>query len=295
MVTGLKYLGKTSRNNPYKYSGSGVFWKNHINKHGHDIETDILLATEDEQELIETGIFFSKLFNVVESDEWANLKPETGDGGWIKHSKQTREQIRHVKIEKYGTNYMDMLVSEKANSKRTNTCLERYGVENTALSEEIREKQISTCLEKYGATSPFGSEQIRQKARDTIFERYGVHHAAAIPSSKEKIKKSWELRKNSPTYTKTKCINDGINCIRIPINQTIPIGWKLGVLRSSRIWINNGIIETTVDPGETLVPGWKHGRTKKKFVNNGIETLLIGATDNIPEGYMLGRTAFNKK
>lgn len=78
--TGLKYLGKTKQN-PTKYKGSGKRWKNHIKVHGNDVTTKILLATEDEVEIRETGLFFSKIWNVVESQDWANLKPETGDGG----------------------------------------------------------------------------------------------------------------------------------------------------------------------------------------------------------------------
>ena len=72
LVSGLKYLGKTEKD-PYIYKGSGVRWKNHIRKHGYDVRTDILLMTDDYDELVETGLFFSKLFNVVESKEWANL------------------------------------------------------------------------------------------------------------------------------------------------------------------------------------------------------------------------------
>ena len=80
--TGLKYLGKTKSKDPFKYKGSGKRWVNHIRKHGYDVTTEILLATENEEELKETGIFFSNIFNVVESKNWANLKIEQADGGW---------------------------------------------------------------------------------------------------------------------------------------------------------------------------------------------------------------------
>jgi len=80
--TGLKYLGKTTSKDPHKYSGSGKYWKRHLKKHGSDYTTEILLSTENEKEIKETGLFFSKLWNVVKSSEWANLKEESGDGGW---------------------------------------------------------------------------------------------------------------------------------------------------------------------------------------------------------------------
>jgi hypothetical protein len=78
--TGLKYLGKTTKIDPHKYTGSGKRWLAHLNKHGYDYSTEILLATESPDELKETGIFFSNLWNIVESKDWANFMPEKGDG-----------------------------------------------------------------------------------------------------------------------------------------------------------------------------------------------------------------------
>lgn len=79
--TGLKYLGKTEQKDPHLYSGSGKYWKLHLRKHGYDYTTQILLATEDKSELKETGLFFSRLWDIAQSNEWANLQEEKGDGG----------------------------------------------------------------------------------------------------------------------------------------------------------------------------------------------------------------------
>lgn len=79
-ITGLKYLGKTVQD-PFKYKGSGTVWLRHITKHGYDVTTEILLETDDKNLLKETGIFYSKLWNIVESKNWANLMMEQGDGG----------------------------------------------------------------------------------------------------------------------------------------------------------------------------------------------------------------------
>lgn len=79
VITGLKYLGFTSKN-PFQYKGSGKYWRRHLRKYGENISTEILLVTESFIEMKQTGLFFSKLWNVVESEEWANLKEESGDG-----------------------------------------------------------------------------------------------------------------------------------------------------------------------------------------------------------------------
>lgn len=95
-ATGMKYLGITKRD-PFKYKGSGKYWQRHLKKHGYDVSTSILLVTEDKQEIRDTGLFFSNLFNVVDSEEWANLVPEEGEGGHnLKHTKRTPEWNRKV-------------------------------------------------------------------------------------------------------------------------------------------------------------------------------------------------------
>jgi hypothetical protein len=78
--TGLRYFGKT-KNNPYTYKGSGTYWKRHLKTHGNNVETTWVHAYEDEETLIKEALFFSKVYNIVESDEWANLNPENGLDG----------------------------------------------------------------------------------------------------------------------------------------------------------------------------------------------------------------------
>lgn len=78
--TGLKYLGKTV-NDPHKYKGSGTHWIRHLKKHGEQHHTKILFKTNNKELLKKMAIYFSKLWSVSESKEWANIVPEQGDGG----------------------------------------------------------------------------------------------------------------------------------------------------------------------------------------------------------------------
>ena len=99
-TTGLKYLGKTTAKNPHKYKGSGHYWKHHIKKHGYDVTTEILKECETKEEFIKWGKYYSELWDVVNSDEWANLKPEEGDGGTgcpgYKHTPEMLEYLSHI-------------------------------------------------------------------------------------------------------------------------------------------------------------------------------------------------------
>ena len=111
--TGLKYLGITNKKNPHKYKGSGKRWLKHLNKHGCDYNTQILLVTEDREELAETGIFFSKLWNITENKtEWANLKYESGyDGGQL-GSAQHSEIMKRSNKERFENGTHHFLTEE---------------------------------------------------------------------------------------------------------------------------------------------------------------------------------------
>lgn len=102
-VTGLKYLGMT-RKDPCQYSGSGKYWKQHLRKHGINLTTDILLKTDNEIEFKETAMFFSNLWDVEESAEWANCKPEEGQG----NSSETSRKLALKRLEEGTHNFQGL-------------------------------------------------------------------------------------------------------------------------------------------------------------------------------------------
>lgn len=85
-ITGLKYLCKKVTDSDTKaisYKGSGTRWNNHLKVHGKQINTDILAKYELEkvEEFSKLCLEYSSKFNIVVSDEWANLIEETGKPG----------------------------------------------------------------------------------------------------------------------------------------------------------------------------------------------------------------------
>ena len=90
--TGRKYLGKTVQD-PYKYRGSGIHWDRHLKKHGNDVTTEVLFQTEDEEEFKGVGLYYSKLWNIVESDDFLNFTNEEGQGGYTSYTAERNEKI----------------------------------------------------------------------------------------------------------------------------------------------------------------------------------------------------------
>jgi hypothetical protein len=79
-VTGLKYLGQTGKKDPYKYKGSGLVWERHIKKYGYDVTTEIIGIFENKNDLRKVSLEISEREDIVNSPNWANLQPESGDG-----------------------------------------------------------------------------------------------------------------------------------------------------------------------------------------------------------------------
>ena len=75
--TGLKYFGKTIKD-PETYNGSGIYWTNHLAQHGNDVSTIWKQLFTDKEELTKFALDYSVKNNIVESNEYANLKPEDG-------------------------------------------------------------------------------------------------------------------------------------------------------------------------------------------------------------------------
>ena len=113
--TGLKYLGKTISKDPYAYPGSGVYWTRHLEIHGNSVETEILRECQSESELKQWGEYYSNLWNVAESNDWANLIEESGPGGrWSEESKKKLSNTKKQELSK--------LTAEEKRTRMINSC-----------------------------------------------------------------------------------------------------------------------------------------------------------------------------
>lgn len=153
--TGLKYLGKTIQD-PYVYKGSGTRWRNHLRKHGNDVSTEILFQSEDAEEIEKFSSSYSEKFNIVESKDFANLKPETGEGGFehINNNPEMRKKVSKIssdwcKKNKFGGNMTQYLTED---SKRRMSWKGKHHTEETKkkISENRKGRGIGKENSQYG-------------------------------------------------------------------------------------------------------------------------------------------------
>lgn len=137
-ITMLKYFGKTTRD-PYSYNGSGKYWKRHISKYGLDISTLYVHRFEDSEECKKFALEFSETNNIVESTEWANLKPENGsDGG--DNSKFIDYTKTHSSIK--GKTYEEIYGNDRGTDLRKQRALSNSRTKRgVPMSEEQKQKR----------------------------------------------------------------------------------------------------------------------------------------------------------
>lgn len=116
-VTGLKYLCKTEQKNWEKYSGSGIYWKSHLKKHGTNFSTILLFETDDKCLFKQIALEYSVKYNIVSSEEWANFCPETGDGGPTMTGKKRPDAVansRQMGLKNKGRKLPQVSISNKS-------------------------------------------------------------------------------------------------------------------------------------------------------------------------------------
>ena len=80
-ITGKLYFGKTIKD-PIKYKGSGIYWTRHNKNYGFEnVETLWYCLYTDKESIVEAAKTFSKIWNIVQSEDWLNLVEEDGIGG----------------------------------------------------------------------------------------------------------------------------------------------------------------------------------------------------------------------
>lgn len=193
--TGLNYLCQTTNKNPHKYKGSGKYWKLHLNVHGSDVDTHIIMKCYTKAALREWGLYYSKLWSVVKSKKWANMMPEAGDGAdphFMKmkradvnsgyHKDNFKNAMRDGQIKRWkDTNYRNNVTSNVSKS-----------VKELWTKKEYQEKNCS----RYLVTNPEGkSFEILNLNEFCRQNNLGLGNMWAVSVGKRNSHKGWKCYK----------------------------------------------------------------------------------------------------
>jgi hypothetical protein len=160
-ITGLKYLCKTKKD-PFKYHGSGVDWKSHLNKYGYSHITEIIKICETNEELSFWGRYYSKIWNIVNGQDdfgnkiWANRIPETGGGGgrakgWIPSPEWRSQKSLSLRGKKQDPDKVKLRQISNIGKKRTaETC------KNMSIAATGRKQTVETIAKR--SASKFGKK-----------------------------------------------------------------------------------------------------------------------------------------
>lgn len=260
LITGLKYLGQTSAKDPHKYPGSGTYWRLHLEKHGYSYNTQILKECQAKDEVKDWGTYYSNLWNIVESNEWANLKIESGDGGVMSPEIIKKAQITRKK-------------NGKKQSPESRAKAVRKRKENGWIISDTTKQKLS-IINKGKKRS---HESIDKQLRSRI-ENGTLQHTETTKAKMRKPKPSGFSKKLSQAHKEGRhsgskdriWITNGQLNLRIKKSDPIPDGWYQGCTTTAvppsqkgKFWITNGI-ETKMS--FDIPEGWWRGRIKQNPV-----------------------------
>jgi hypothetical protein len=195
-ITKLKYFGFTTKRNPFKYKGSGLYWTRHLKKHGSHFNTIEIWGFDNHDLCRDFAIKFSNENNISESTEWANLKTEDATNGGILGS------ISRAKIG-----------SANKGRHKGKTYEEIHGAEKARELRKIRSEKTKGKNNK-GVNNPmFGRKHSDELKRKLSEERTGLKH---------------------PTYG-WKWITDGSESLKVPPTHTLESGWWYGRIMKNHI------------------------------------------------------------
>ena len=243
--TGLKYLGKTTQN-PFKYVGSGTRWKNHLKKHGNDISTEVLCESQDHQCIKEQGIYYSELWDVVKSNEWANLKIEEGDGGFSHLNTRDSEHKLRCKAA-----LKKAVIAMLAKRKIKPWSWSSLTAKQSSIKANIKLNQLrASDPERFAKIHQDISERYQGEGN----HNYGKVWCVCLDDPKNKVKRIMCHPENIPVgYMAVAAYKDSLK------NKSSALYGK--------IWIHNPSLEQNklIDPIDNLPDGWYNGRRMKYY------------------------------
>jgi hypothetical protein len=178
-ITGLRYLCKTTKLNKIEsYSGSGKYWLRHLKTYGNDWSNIWISEVFADKSIVEYALALSELFDVVDSDEWANFKPENGlDGG------------KTMDSEWYKQNRKKQIFSEASQIKKSETLLNPEG--KYQKSREVLRQRVNNMTDDERKMM-FAMPKEKQKI---VNEKLSLSRSGKTKDTSDRVKRMSDTKK----------------------------------------------------------------------------------------------------
>jgi hypothetical protein len=221
-LAGQLYFCKSAAKDIEKYSGSGVRWKKRIKKYGKENVKTLWVSDwyHCPHEIQEVALHFSKENMIVESDRWANIKPENGlDGGaqppeitqriannnrGKKLSQERCDQIGTASLKRWADKeYRDRLCAVQKTSHNTTQMKAKKSAvakvcQNTLEAKKRRSKQVGSNASNYDSTvyhfiHKNGTTEVMPRL--SLIQKYNIHpgNLSLMISGKRPTVNGWSL------------------------------------------------------------------------------------------------------
>lgn len=270
-ITGMKYLGKSIKEDIEKYTGSGKRWLRHVNKHGKEHIKTIWVSDwfYDEDIIQEYALNLSQLHNITEQEEFANLKPENGLDGGVMPDYALRQGIEKRKGRTKETHDYIRIAAEKKKQQTLETCewqrarSKRLKDKNSSLQEEEKKKI-------YG-----------HPCQEELKKKFSIERTGQTKETNQRVRKMSETKilKNSfltPEQVKEKHTTTG------------GMAWYHSDEDKKQIFVNpeNVPIGYTKGRKNYNPMSWYHSDVERKQI--------CCSVDKVPEGFVKGRKFYNE-
>lgn len=215
--TGLKYFGQTKQN-PFKYNGSGADWKTHLREHGVEHTTEIIRECYSKKELSIWGRYYSKLWNVVGAMDnygnkiWANKILETGGGpGFTSEQRKVYSNTAEAKQKFIESVHSDAARIKSVNTRNATISTQEWKFKfkktmnewRSSLTDEqiakTHEKRLSTVRSAAGRKRNSDAQKIAQNRPDVVKKKSQIQ---SIVQNKPEVKEK-KSGSNNYRYDKT--------------------------------------------------------------------------------------------
>ena len=306
LLTGMLYFGKTGKEDPYTYLGSGKLWLRHIEKHGTDLVVTLHAKLyKNKKSCNLDALAFSKKHEVdhrihgqkVNSlgEKWANLKPEDGlEGGVTTEGRKIyNDGIRDYALLPNSARAKSLTVGSihprigKPHSEKTRQKLRML---NKGKSPPNKGKPMSEAQKEFLRNRPYSAET-RAKIGEKSRQRKTSPATKALFSKQRKGEGNPMFGQISANKGK-KWFNDGThNHLCYEDDPKIEM---LSLLKGRLIGIYFTDGQTSICLSENQEPpiGYKKGRTKNftYWATDGTVNQRIKAGKLPPDGFVKGRT-----